>query len=344
MNELLSYAADLAEIDPFWWRLQHDSPRAEYDLVQDVVVLDYDEFSLLGQSVHEPSKQGGEASLAFLKHAIEAAMRPAGSPGHLDAIVTAPICKTSWRLAGERRYPGHTELLRAKTGAKRSVMMFESKKLRVALATVHVALMDIRNVLTIGRILDPIQLGHQTLVRMGIRKPKIAVCGLNPHASEDGLFGDEERRLIEPAITVAREQGIDARGPFPADTLFVDAAAGRYDLVVAMYHDQGLIPGETSGFRPGGERHPGPADRPHQRGPRHGLRHRRQELCGRRFHEGGDRPGGETQCAAAFPEPVQKPITLQTMWIPSGPSPGRPDGDRLMAALQGVVRSCHEAE
>ena len=242
MNELLSYAADLAGIDPFWWRLRHRSPRAEYDLVHDVVVLDFDEFSLLGQTVHEPSKTGGEASLAFLNTAIEAAKRPAGAPGHLDAIVTGPICKTSWHLAGERRYPGHTELLKAKMQAKRSVMMFESTKLRVALATVHVALMDIRNVLTIGKVLDPIQLGHQTLRRMGIRRPKIAVCGLNPHASEGGLFGDEERRIIEPAVTVAREQGIDARGPFPADTLFVQAAAGRYDLVVAMYHDQGLIP------------------------------------------------------------------------------------------------------
>ncbi|MDX1564490.1 MAG: 4-hydroxythreonine-4-phosphate dehydrogenase PdxA, partial [Phycisphaeraceae bacterium] len=144
MNELLSYAADVAGIDPFWWRLRHRSPRAEYDLVHDVVVLDFDEFSLLGQTVHEPSKSGGEASLAFLNTAIEAAKRPVGAPGHLDAIVTGPICKRSWHMAGERRYPGHTELLKAKMQSKRSVMMFESTKLRVALATVHVALMDIR--------------------------------------------------------------------------------------------------------------------------------------------------------------------------------------------------------
>jgi 4-hydroxythreonine-4-phosphate dehydrogenase len=248
MNELLAYSADLAEIDPFWWRLQHDSPRADYDLVHDVVVLDYDEFSLLGQSVHEPSRQGGKASLAFLADAIEAARRPVGASGHIDAIVTGPICKSSWHMAGERRYPGHTELLKARTGAKRSVMMFESPKLRVALATVHVPLMDVRNVLTIGRILDPIQLGHLALIQLGVRRPRIAVCGLNPHAGEGGLFGDEEQRLIDPAITIAREQGIDVHGPFPADTIFLDAVAGRYDLVVAMYHDQGLIPVKLLGF------------------------------------------------------------------------------------------------
>jgi 4-hydroxythreonine-4-phosphate dehydrogenase len=114
--------------------------------------------------------------------------------------------------------------------------------LRVALATIHMALTDIQNRLTIGRVFDPIDLGHRTLVEMGIDQPRIAVCGLNPHASEGGLFGDEEERLIEPAMTAAREQGIDVHGPFPADTIFLDATRGRYDLVVAMYHDQGLIP------------------------------------------------------------------------------------------------------
>ncbi len=249
MNELMAYAADLAEINPYWWRVQHDSARTAYDLVHDVVVLDYDEFSLLGQHVHEPTRQGGEASLAFLNDAIEAATRPPGMPGRIDALITAPICKASWHLAGERRYPGHTELLHSKTRAKRSVMMFESPRLRVTLATVHLALMDIRNVLTIGRIVDTIQLSHETLIRMGVTSPRIAVCGLNPHASEGGLFGDEESRLIEPAVRVAREQGIDAHGPFPADTIFMEAVDhARYDLVVAMYHDQGLIPVKLLGF------------------------------------------------------------------------------------------------
>ena len=121
-------------------------------------------------------------------------------------------------------------------------MMFVSPKLRVILATTHIGINDIRNVLTIGRVFDPIDLGHAACQRLGVARPRIAVCGLNPHAGEGGLFGDEEERLIEPAIRMAREAGIDVRGPFPADTIFISAARGEWDLVVAMYHDQGLIP------------------------------------------------------------------------------------------------------
>lgn len=247
MNELLSYAADLAEIDPYWWRVQHDSTRTGFDLVHDVVVVDYDQFSMLGQAVHRPTKQGGAASLTFLDDAIAAAMRKPTEPGFLDGIVTAPICKESWQMVG-CKFPGHTELLANRTRSKRSVMMFTSPKLNVALATVHVPLMDVRNLLTIGCVFDPIDLGHQACVQLGIPKPRIAVCGLNPHASENGLFGDEERRVIAPAIEMARGSDIDANGPFPADTIYIDAVRGKYDLVVAMYHDQGLIPLKLLGF------------------------------------------------------------------------------------------------
>lgn len=248
MNELIAYCADLAEIETYWWRLQHDSPRAEYSLVHDVVVLDYDEYSMLGQALARPTRQGGQASLRFLDDAVAAAMRPENDPLRLDAVVTGPISKTSWKLAG-CNFPGHTEFLAHRTKAKRVVMMFASPKLNVALATVHLPLMDVRNVLTIGAVYDPIDLGRQACVRMGIANPRIAVCGLNPHASEGGRFGDEEQRLIEPAIEMARAHGIDAHGPFPADTIFHHAVHGRkYDLVVAMYHDQGLIPVKLLGF------------------------------------------------------------------------------------------------
>ncbi len=108
--------------------------------------------------------------------------------------------------------------------------------------------MDIRNVLTIGRVFDPIDLGHEACRQLGIERPRIAVTGLNPHAGENGQFGDEETRLIEPAIRVARDAGIDARGPFSADTIFIAAASGEYDMVVAMYHDQGLIPVKLLGW------------------------------------------------------------------------------------------------
>ncbi len=248
LNEMIAYSADLAEIETYWWRLQHDSPRADYGLVHDVVVLDYDEYSMLGQAVARPTRQGGQASLRFLDDAVAAAMRPEGDPLRLDAVVTGPISKTSWQMAG-CKFPGHTEFLAQRTRSRRVVMMFASPKLNVALATVHLPLMDVRNVLTIGAVFDPIDLGAQACVRLGIEKPRVAVCGLNPHASEDGRFGDEEQRVIKPAIDMARHQGIDAHGPFPADTVFHQAVHGRrYDLVVAMYHDQGLIPVKLLGF------------------------------------------------------------------------------------------------
>jgi 4-hydroxythreonine-4-phosphate dehydrogenase len=246
MNELLAYAADLAEIEPFWWRVQHDSQRTEFSLTHDVVVLDYDEFSQLGAAVHRPSRQGGQASLTFIDDAIAAAGRSIEDAG-VDAVVTAPICKESWHLAG-CRFPGHTELFAHRTRAKKAVMAFESPKLRVALATVHLPLMDVRNVLTIGAVFDPIDLGDQFCKKLGIARPRIAVAGLNPHASENGRFGDEEARLITPAIEAARSHGIDAHGPFPGDTIFIAAVAGKYDLVVAMYHDQGLIPVKLLAF------------------------------------------------------------------------------------------------
>jgi 4-hydroxythreonine-4-phosphate dehydrogenase len=247
LNELLTYTADRLEVDPFWARVQHDSPRASRRINDDMVVLDFDEYDGLVRAPHQPSKLGGQSSKAFVEEAIQDAMRPPGQPRRLDALVTAPISKVSWQMAGFN-WPGHTELLAFRTRAKRHVMMFVSPRLRVALATTHLPLMDIRNVLTIGRVFDPIDLGHQACLSLGIERPRIAVTGLNPHAGEGGRFGDEETRLIEPAIRVARDAGINARGPFSADTVFISAAAGEFDLVVAMYHDQGLIPVKLLGW------------------------------------------------------------------------------------------------
>jgi 4-phospho-D-threonate 3-dehydrogenase / 4-phospho-D-erythronate 3-dehydrogenase len=263
LNELMAYVADLAEVEPYWWRDQHERfslnslplPETLRDnYPHDVVVLDYDEFSILGLDHRGATKAGGTASMQFITDAIQAALK-----NKIDAIVTAPICKESWKLAGFDRWPGHTELLAEKTKAKRYAMMFAApptlkmegqgsalmshKGLRVVLCTIHQALFDLRNTFKIGTVFDPIDLANRALVEwFGIAKPRIAVCGLNPHASENGLFGDEEKRIIEPAIMMARQQGIDATGPFPADTIFIKAVQGQYDLVVAMYHDQGLIP------------------------------------------------------------------------------------------------------
>lgn len=241
LNELLTYAADQAEAEPFWYRVQHDSQRVQRGISEDVVVLDHDEFDGAIQSAREPTKLGGLASKTFCEDAIGDALRPAEHPRHIDAIVTAPISKESWKMAGYR-WPGHTELLAHRCRAKRVVMAFTSPKLNVALATAHIPLMQVRDVLNIGRVFDPIDLGADACRMLGIEKPRIAVAGLNPHAGEGGQFGAEDQLVVAPAVEMARAAGIDAVGPLPGDTVFNRAVAGEFDLVVAMYHDQGLIP------------------------------------------------------------------------------------------------------
>jgi 4-hydroxythreonine-4-phosphate dehydrogenase len=241
MNELLHYAADLAELDVFWWRDQYQGHLKAYGF--DVTVVDYDQYSILGTTIRSPSKIGGDASMRFCLDAIDAAKK-----GIVDAVVTAPIAKESWKLAGHN-YPGHTELFAQRTGARRYNMMFTGGPLRVVLATVHIPLNSVWGRLNIGAVFQPIELIHETLVNwFDIEKPRIAVCGLNPHASENGQFGDEEERIISPAIFMAREQGIDVTGPYPPDTIFLKAKHGTYDAVVAMYHDQGLIPVKLLAF------------------------------------------------------------------------------------------------
>ncbi len=246
-NETIVAAADRTEAPLDWFRVDAASERAQEGSVLAPLVLDYTAEGLLDGTRPGPTRFGGILSKAFVEDAITDALRPEGDPRRLDAIVTGPISKESWALAGFK-WPGHTELLAFRTKAKRHAMMFSSPRLRVALATAHLPLMDVRNVLTIGRVHDPIDLGHQFCRQLGIAKPRIAVCGLNPHAGENGMFGDEEQRIIGPAIDAARRTGIDAHGPFPADTVFIAAAAGEWDLVVAMYHDQGLIPVKLLGW------------------------------------------------------------------------------------------------
>lgn len=236
----LTQAAEHAGIEPYWWRVDHASPAAATALVHDVVVFDYPAPD--AGFAHRATRQGGEVSFRMVENAISAALLAPGDPLRVDAVVTGPISKHAWQLAGHGAFPGHTELLATRAGARRFGMLFVTPRLRVALATAHVALMDIRNVLTIGRVFDAIDLGHDACRRLGVTRPRVAVCGLNPHAGEEGMLGDEETRIIAPAIRAAQEGGIDARGPFPGDTVFHAALRGEFDLVVAMYHDQGLIP------------------------------------------------------------------------------------------------------
>ncbi len=241
LHEFLEYAADRAEITPFWFRIPHDELA---DVESGVVVADYDEYGLLSPSIHRPTAECGHASMRFLTNAATGVLS-----GHADALVTAPIHKTSWRMAGYK-VPGHTECLANLAQAKRVGMMFAGGRLRVALASIHEPLFSLQNSFTIGRVFQPIELLADTLRRwFDIEHPRIAVAGLNPHAGEGGQFGDEETRIIDPAMVMARENGIEVEGPFPADTLFEQAIRGhRYDGIVAMYHDQGLIPVKMHAF------------------------------------------------------------------------------------------------
>ncbi len=240
LAETLGYAADLAEVNPFWFRVPHE----EMDRIESgVVVADFDEFPVFAPVTRCATAESGQASMRFLDVAIEAART-----GRVEAMVTAPICKLSWRMAGYR-FPGHTELLAAAFDVPQVTMMFVGGKLRVALASIHEPLFELRNKFTIGRVFQPIDHMNEALRGwFGIERPRIAVCGLNPHAGEEGLFGDEESRIIEPAMVMAREQGAYCEGPFPADTIFWRAMQGHFDGVVAMYHDQGLIPVKLLAF------------------------------------------------------------------------------------------------
>jgi 4-hydroxythreonine-4-phosphate dehydrogenase len=167
--------------------------------------------------------------------------------GEVAAIATAPINKEAFRLAG-LQWSGHTDLLAHLTGARDVAMLFHSDELRVVLATVHVALADVPRTLTSSLMERTIALTARELSRFDKIAPRIAVAGLNPHAGEHGLFGDEETDVIVPAIEACRRRGIDVSGPFPADTVFVRARRGEFDVVIACYHDQGLIPVKLVAF------------------------------------------------------------------------------------------------
>ena len=161
--------------------------------------------------------------------------------GKIDAVATAPINKEAIHMAGYK-FQGHTEILAARTKAKNYAMMFVSDKLWIMLATTHLPLKDVSRSLDKGKILKIIKLAHETLFKLREKKPRIAVSGLNPHAGEAGIFGDEEEKIIKPAVEEAKKLGINVKGPISPDAVFYLANVGMYDIVIAMYHDQGLIP------------------------------------------------------------------------------------------------------
>ncbi|MBT5709246.1 MAG: 4-hydroxythreonine-4-phosphate dehydrogenase PdxA [Verrucomicrobia bacterium] len=185
----------------------------------------------------------GGASYAYINRAIDAALQ-----NQVAAVTTAPINKEALSLA-QIKYPGHTEIFADRAGSDRWCMMQYSEEITCTFVTVHVGYSQVPELLTIERILEVIQLSAENLERIRGHKAKVVVCGLNPHAGENGLFGNrEEERLIIPAIEKARQQGIDVEGPLPPDTAFLPRKRKTTDVFVCMYHDQGHIPVKALAF------------------------------------------------------------------------------------------------
>jgi 4-hydroxythreonine-4-phosphate dehydrogenase len=178
--------------------------------------------------------------------AICAAVRDA-QDGTVDAVATAPVNKLAFARAG-LSWKGHTDLLGHLTGSPRVAMMFWSEPLKVILATVHIPLAEVPRSLTREVLDETIALAGRELPRFGLDAPRLALAGLNPHAGEDGLLGDEEARVLRPAVEAAQARGVRIEGPFPGDTVFVRAVRGSFDAVIACYHDQGLIPVKLLAF------------------------------------------------------------------------------------------------
>ncbi|GAA1855860.1 4-hydroxythreonine-4-phosphate dehydrogenase PdxA [Brevibacterium marinum] len=222
-----------------------DSPSEAGDCPGVIHVIDLD---LLPADLPwgELSTVAGDAAFRYIERASELAMS-----SDVQAICTAPLNKEALHSAGHQ-YPGHTEMLASLTGTKEVSMMLSSPKLRVIHVTTHIGLIDAVARIEPGLVERTVRRGNEALVRAGIEHPHIGVCAINPHAGENGLFGyGEEEEKIIPAISALQNDGIDAAGPLPADTAFFLAGRGDYDLIVAMYHDQGHGPIKVLGIEAG---------------------------------------------------------------------------------------------
>ncbi len=202
----------------------------------------YDSTPAAPVPIGQVSALAGRAAFDAIVRAVEDARR-----GVVHAVATAPVNKAAFAAAG-LGWKGHTDLLAHLCGVSSVAMMFHSPKLRVVLATVHVPLRDVPRLLTRDLILSTLRLTAQEMPYFGVPQPRLAVAGLNPHAGEGGLMGLEEGEVIVPAIRDACREGLDVTGPLPADTVFVRAARGEFDCVLACYHDQGLVPVKLLSF------------------------------------------------------------------------------------------------
>jgi 4-hydroxythreonine-4-phosphate dehydrogenase len=199
-------------------------------------VLDLRNVNLATHAWGRPDASSGTAVVEYIKRAVDLALK-----NDVDAMVTAPISKEMMNAAGHH-YAGHTELLAELTNTRDYGMFFVGGGLRVILTTIHMALKDVPRHITQSTVLKTLRLAHQAMQSIGMDTPRIGVAALNPHAGEGRLFGSEEWDEILPAVVKARGEGIDASDPLPADTLFYKARNNYYDIIVAMYHDQGLAP------------------------------------------------------------------------------------------------------
>ena len=189
--------------------------------------------------------RAGAAAFEYIRRATELALERS-----VRAVATAPLNKEAMHLGGHK-YPGHTEILAELTNTRDYAMMLVAEDLRVIHVSTHVPLREAIERVRPERELVVIRLAHETLRRIGVEEPRVAVAGLNPHAGENGLFGTEDAAFIAPAVKEARGEGIDARGPWPRDTVFSRARTGEYDIVVVQYHDQGHVPIKLLGFESG---------------------------------------------------------------------------------------------
>jgi len=190
----------------------------------------------------EDSAICGKASFLYVEKAIELWKKK-----EIDGLVTLPISKKAWHLAGFR-YSGHTELLADRLKAKSYAMLMLAESLRVILATTHIPLKDVSETLSPRLLVEKATLGYEFLKKAGIKRPVIGISGLNPHSGEDGVIGSEEKEIIIPALKTLNKKGIICEGPIPADAIFKKAIEGKIDMVIAMYHDQGMIPLKTFYF------------------------------------------------------------------------------------------------
>lgn len=237
MREALKIAGSMLTVHPV---SSVDEARYTYGIMDVFDLKNVDTATLNYGTV---TAAAGEAAFQSIRKVIDCALK-----GEIDATVTAPINKESIHLAGHH-FSGHTEIYAHFTDTKKYAMLLADDALRVIHVTTHVPLREACNLLGKERIVDVIALLHNACLQFGVEKPKIGVAGLNPHAGDGGLFGNEDRDIIAPAVEEAMAAGYHAEGPVPPDTLFSKAIQGKYDGCVAMYHDQGHIPFKLVGFK-----------------------------------------------------------------------------------------------